>query len=574
MHRLTGRFTRFSAAAVLAAGGIVIGVLPPPPRVIELGTFPPGESIASVTTLRGTFHVHSRHSDGSGTVDEIAAAAAAAGLDFVILTDHGDATIHRPPSYRQGVLVIQGVEISTDAGHYVALGLPAAPYPLGGDARGVVEDVRRLQGFGVIAHPASPRTTLAWSDWSVKVDGIEWLNGDSQWRDDSPAALLRAAAAFWFRPPESLASLLDRPDPALALWDMLAAERPTVGLGASDAHARLALDGDDEYDGAMGLRFPGYEAMFRAFGIRVELDRPLTRDADDDGAAVIEQLRAGRTFTAIDALASPVRFDYTASTSDGGLLRMGEQAPLGQRLTLRVAVAAPPDAMIRLLGNGRTVARAPGSMLLYPVPPGDGPAAYRVEVALPEAPGRPAMPWIVSNPIYAGVPAQAPDVTQLRGVSMPLSGGPWHVERRSDATATVMEDASGFRLAFTLGPDMETYVAAGRILEPGTLADATAILLDAEATLPMRVSLQLRYADAGLGELRWRRSFYGDPQRRTLRLPIDDFAPVAPNSVDGPDLNAPGSLLVVVDTVNTRPGTRGELAIDGLRVELTPGSPR
>lgn len=570
MHRLTGRLTRFSAAAVLAAGGIVLWVLPPPSRVIELETFPPGDTIASVTTLRGTFHVHSRHSDGSGTVDEIAAAAAAAGLDFVILTDHGDATIRRPSSYRQGVLVIQGAEISTDAGHYVALGLPAAPYPLGGDARGVVEDVRRLQGFGVIAHPASPRATLAWSDWSVKVDGIEWLNGDSQWRDDSPAALLRAVAGFWFRPPESLASLLDRPDPALGLWDTLAAERPTVGLGASDAHARLALGGDDEYDGAVALRFPGYEETFRAFGIRVELDRPLTRDAGTDGAAVIEQLRAGRTFTAIDALASPVRFDYTASTSDGGLLRMGEQAPAGQSLTLRVAVAAPPDAMIRLLRNGRTVAREPGSMLVYPVPPEDGPAAYRVEVALPETPGRPAMPWIVSNPIYVRTSTPAPDVAGPRGVALPLDDGPWHIERRADATANLTEHASGLRLSFTLGSDMETYVAAVRLLGPGALSNAAAIRFDAEATVPMRVSLQLRHADTEEAELRWRRSFYVGPERRPVRIPIDALAAVSPDLAEGPDLDAPGSLLVVVDTVNTRPGARGGLVIDRLQVELAP----
>ena len=54
----------------------------------------------------GAYHVHSARSDGSGTPDEIAAAAARAGLRFVILTDHGDATrAPDPPAYRHGVLV-------------------------------------------------------------------------------------------------------------------------------------------------------------------------------------------------------------------------------------------------------------------------------------------------------------------------------------------------------------------------------------------------------------------------------------------------------------------------------------
>ena len=568
MHRLAGRFTRIWTAGVAAIGCIVLWALPPRSQVVDPDDFPRAGTGAAAPTLRGVFHVHSRWSDGSGTVDEIAAAAAAAGLDFVILTDHGDATTSRPPSYRHGVLVVQGVEISTDAGHYVALGLPAAPYPLGGDARGVVEDVRRLDGFGVIAHPASPRPALAWSDWSVPVDGIEWLNADSQWRDDGPFALLRAVAGYWFRARESMASLLARPERALARWDTLAAERPVVGLGATDAHARLALgSGGDEYDGGVQIPFPGYEETFRAFSVRVELDRPLTGRAVVDGAVVIEQLRRGRTFTAIDALASPVRFSYTASTSDGRLVRMGERAPMEQDLTLHVGVAAPPGAAIRLLRNGRTMAQETGGALVYPVPGQSAPAAYRVEVALPEAPGRPPMPWIVSNPIYTKRSRVTPRVAEPAGISLPLRTGPWRVERRFDATGTLTEDASGFRLAFTLGQDMETYVAAARPLAPGVLTDVTAIRFEAEATLPMRVSLQLRHSDSELGEMRWRRSFYAGRQRRTVRVPIDELAPVAPDLPAGPDPTVPGSLLVVVDTVNTRPGTSSELRIDRVQVE-------
>ena len=95
---------------------------------------------------RGVVHVHSNRSDGSGTIDEIAAAASRAGLQFVVVTDHGDGT--RPvlaPAYRHGVLVIDGVEISTTHGHYLGLGLGQTPYRLAGDAADVVEDVRRLR---------------------------------------------------------------------------------------------------------------------------------------------------------------------------------------------------------------------------------------------------------------------------------------------------------------------------------------------------------------------------------------------------------------------------------------------
>ena len=56
-----------------------------------------------------------------------------AGLKFIVVTDHGDATrAPDPPVYRDGVLCLDAVEISTAGGHYIALDMPKAPYPLGG----------------------------------------------------------------------------------------------------------------------------------------------------------------------------------------------------------------------------------------------------------------------------------------------------------------------------------------------------------------------------------------------------------------------------------------------------------
>ena len=80
------------------------------------------------------------------------------------------------------MLCLDGVEISTNGGHYIALDMPAAPYPLGGEARDVVEDVRRLGGFGIAAHPDSPKPELRWRDWAAPIDGIEILNPDTGWR--------------------------------------------------------------------------------------------------------------------------------------------------------------------------------------------------------------------------------------------------------------------------------------------------------------------------------------------------------------------------------------------------------
>ncbi len=132
-------------------------------------------------TVAGAYHVHTSRSDGAADTDQVAAAAARAGLQFVIFTDHGDGMRPPdPPVYRHGVLCIDAVEISTDGGHYVALDMPAAPYPLGGAASAVVEDVTRLGGFGIAAHPDSPKPPLHWREAAAPIDGIEWLNADSR----------------------------------------------------------------------------------------------------------------------------------------------------------------------------------------------------------------------------------------------------------------------------------------------------------------------------------------------------------------------------------------------------------
>jgi hypothetical protein len=201
--------------------------------------------------VRGTMHVHTRRSDGSGTIEDVAAAAARAGLRFVVVTDHGDATrMPDPPVYEQGVLVIDAVEVSTTGGHVVGIGLPQAPYPLAGEPRDVVEDIVRLGGFAIAAHPDSPKPSLRWSLWnSDGVGGLEWLNADSDWRDESRWSLLRALLSYPVRSREAVAMLFDRPDTTLRRWDELTRARKVVGVAVPDAHARLGVDGLGEpYD--------------------------------------------------------------------------------------------------------------------------------------------------------------------------------------------------------------------------------------------------------------------------------------------------------------------------------------
>ncbi len=224
-----------TAAAGMAAVVIfLLGSLPPSPFRLALDGIDPD---LQRRTVAGAYHIHTSRSDGAEAKASIAAAAARAGLGFAIFTDHGDATAAPdPPAYIEGVLCIDGVEISTNGGHYVAIGLPPAPYPLGGEAAAVVEDVARLGGFGIAAHPDHPKPGLAWTDWRAPIDGIEWLNADSEWRDEGRLVLARTMFAYLLRPGAALASVFDRPDRTLTRWDAANRERPITALAAIDAH--------------------------------------------------------------------------------------------------------------------------------------------------------------------------------------------------------------------------------------------------------------------------------------------------------------------------------------------------
>ncbi|MEZ5285457.1 MAG: hypothetical protein R2712_11770 [Vicinamibacterales bacterium] len=205
------RSIRLALLAVLlvavALAAAVPFLLPLPARAT-----PPPAWTPDGLTVRGGYHVHSAVSDGTGPPDAIADAAARAGLQFVILTDHGDNT--RPPAaprYRSGVLLVDAVEINTTGGHLVAIGAAPSNYPLAGSPRAVLEDVHRLGGIGIAAHPDSPRASLRWTDWEAPIDGLEWLNADSEWRDELIESLGRLMLTYVFRPAESLATMLDPP---------------------------------------------------------------------------------------------------------------------------------------------------------------------------------------------------------------------------------------------------------------------------------------------------------------------------------------------------------------------------
>jgi hypothetical protein len=559
--------TRARWFAILVLAAIAIGsytTMPPAARTLPA-------SPALRTPVRGAIHIHTRRSDGTGTVDEVTRAAARAGLNFVILTDHGDGTREpEAPAYKHSVLCIDAVEISTTGGHVVALGLPRTGYSLGGETRDVLEDITRLGGMSIAAHPSSARPQLQWTEWSLKPDGLEWVNADSEWRDEPVRAFARTLLTYPFRRAETLATLLDRPEESLHRWDALTAQRPVVAVAAADAHARIPLTSvGDPYNPRVSLHVPGYEQIFRTFSIGLP-DVVLTGESKTDARLVLDAIRRGRVFSSIDALAGPVGFAFTASNADR-TAAMGEEVIAKGAMTFQVRSNAPDGVNVSLLRDGRPMHTVSGPHLEYE---SSDAGVYRVEMQWPGAPGVPSVPWVVSNPIYVrSGPRPADTVVAPRApkhADVRYSNGPataWHVENspQSRGALDVVSAVGGgtqLLLRYALGGTEGDgpYVALAMAVPQG-LANYDRVIFNVQSSRPARIWVQLRVPGSGQGQS-WHRSLYVDETPRTISVAFDDLRPLEATTIGRPVLADVRDVLFVVDTIHTQPGMNGQFLLD------------
>ena len=466
--------------------------------------------------------------------------------------------------------MIDGVELSTDGGHYIAVGLPQAQYPLRGESRDVVADVRRLGGFGIIAHPDSTKPALQWRDWDVPFDAIEWLNADSEWRDESRLHLARSFVQYPFGGVGALGSLMDRPEATLARWDRLSRERRVVAVTGSDAHARTGWTDEDRNAYLRGwfLRIPSYEVSFRAFATRVRVGRPLTGGAAEDAAHILSALKDGRAYSGIDAIASPAMLEFTAS-AQGQTASQGALIQPQPAVTFNAASNAPGGGIFVLRKDGAVVAQTPNETQRWNIDATYGAGTYRIEVHLRHSPGTPPVPWIVSNPIYVQPAGWGvlPEMTYTNAAhTRAIQGGPWHVEKDSGSVGDVTQTGVTGPVTFTYqlaGGDRGAQYAALGIGTGGALGEATRLAFRGRASQPMRISLQARRPQSGE---RWKRSIYLDGDPRDIIVPFSELMPVgsAPARFDPARAD---TVLFVADLTNADPGATGSFTIEGLRVE-------
>jgi hypothetical protein len=337
--------------------------------------------------LTCVLHLHSRYSDGTGTVPEIARAAAANRVDVVLLTDHDtlEARDRGDEGWHGNVLVLVGEEVSpVGRNHLLVFGLDRHVRRRGRSAEEICRTVSERGGLGFAAHPFSrgsrrfrrargmPFEALD-SDalhgvelWSILTDTAEEL--------ESIPAVLRFIAA-----PRTVVD--HPPERNLAEWDRLCRSRRVVAIGGVDAHQfgrRL---------GPFVVRMMGYRRSFALLHTHVLCEEPMSGELAHDRGQVYGALREGRCYLAVDWMAPARGFEFFAERSGEGVSMGGEATAGGWTLRARV----PLRAELLLVRDGELVRASRGVELEHSA---DEPGAYRVEAH------RDGRTWIISNPIY------------------------------------------------------------------------------------------------------------------------------------------------------------------------------
>lgn len=145
-----------------------------------------------MSIYRVDLHVHTAASaDGRSSLEDIAKAARAAGLDAVAVTDHDLCT--PVPAALEGVALIPGCEVSTAAGHITGVFLERPLEALGRlpPPEAAVRAIREAGGLAVLAHPYQ-RPGAAPEAFAFPLDGIEAANARACFK--VPEANEKAAA--------------------------------------------------------------------------------------------------------------------------------------------------------------------------------------------------------------------------------------------------------------------------------------------------------------------------------------------------------------------------------------------
>ncbi len=347
----------------------------------------------------GALHMHSKFSDGSGEVNEIAQAASEVGLDYIILTDHN--TLRALKEGYEGwygnTLLLVGCEINDkeNKNHYLAFGINDT-FSTRLSAKEYVKLVKNNGGIGFLAHPHEKRIHMKehppypWVDWDIEdFNGIEIWNHMSEWMEN----LTEENKYQAFMHP--LRTIVAPPEVTLKIWDELNQKRRVVGIGGVDAHAH-------KYNllGFLEVEIFPYKVLFKSIHTHILTPEEIKKGKSNEEIETVKKiiynsLNSGSCFVANDYHGDSRGFRFHAEISGRPAFRTGRFYQMGDTISgedkIRLRVILPVEkALISLIHNGKKADEVETNEANFIV---GQKGAYRVEVRLNNK------AWIYSNHI-------------------------------------------------------------------------------------------------------------------------------------------------------------------------------
>ena len=359
--------------------------------------------------VSGAIHVHTHRShDAIGDEGEVARAATASDIDFVLLSDHrrddsAPGQWRAPVHFVEDVLVIRGQEISLggDVGRVLVFPIDTvlSSWDAGYEAFG--RFLTETSTVGIVAHSRSPRTRDSW-----RPDETPGIVG---WEVFDLADIARTRLADPWVAYHLLSLVTSLPlgrgqwslirfhrrgfdQPHVAAFDSLYQRAHLTAVGGLDAHPKKRI---------RGSLFPAYEPCFKSVVNHVELEMPLPADAATASEVIANGLRTGSVFISLGDTRLARNFVLQLEVPGGSPVGIGRYVEWEPALYLRGGFWPGPDKGIlyRVVRDGEAVAWVNGPQLTWAVAT---PGAYRVEAYRYTLKIGPLVwnlrPWIFANP--------------------------------------------------------------------------------------------------------------------------------------------------------------------------------
>jgi hypothetical protein len=546
---------------------------------------------------KGVYHMHTVFSDGRGTIEDIARAAAPMDLDFIIVTDHGrpNRDASAATKFSNGVLVIGGSEFSLHSGHLACMGYKIPGYIFPPEPQEAIDEVSGDGGVCFISHPFDGK--IPWTDWDIRgFTGIEVLSCYSSARKASFFKLASFPLQYFLSSDYALTSTLKYPVENIGKWNELNQRKNGCyyGIYALDAHAKLPISEKRH------LNFPSYESMFKILRVYVKTGGPFETDAHGAARTVIGALRDGNFFNVIESIAPANGFEAFFLGASGNRVEMGGASEESKgMLSLRMPFGFKTTVIIKK--DGKNWRRIESERERNPIAEVDEPGVYVIEVYARDNKFN-RLPWILTNPFFLGVketasspisPASEDTGTSSMAQSMavdlkffivetnPGSEGSIEYERTSPGNDEIKD--VGNRLAcssssaqseigeriislkFKLskdpasGRDFWSALAARKTF---VFSGYTGIAFDARSDIKRRFWVEFR-TGAGVNEIWYRHSFLVDTEWKRFRIPFESFH-VIHGETKPPDLSDITSIFFSINNANAYEGTTGRIELKSI----------